>query len=81
MLPAGISLSVTPKAVDTVVEGSAQVQQLFNIECITDFSEAPLLNVSFTHGGQPQHLSLKLPVMVSKFLEAADMDAEAFFTR
>jgi len=75
------AISVQPKPVETIVEGSAQVQQLLNVECVHDFVEAPLLNVSFQHSGQLQKLSLKLPVMINKFLEAADMDAEAFFTR
>lgn len=75
------ALSVQPKAVDPVVDGGAQVQQLFNIECIDSFSEAPLLKISFNHSGQVQKLNLKLPVIISKFLEPAEMNSEAFFTR
>ncbi|XP_059150654.1 AP-2 complex subunit alpha-2-like [Physella acuta] len=75
------SLSVQPKAVEPNVDGGAQVQQLFNIECTAEFSDSPLLNISFTYCGKSQKLSLKLPVIINKFLEAAEMNAEAFFTR
>ena len=43
-----IHLSVQPKPVESSVDGGAQVQQLFNIECITEFTDSPLLNISFT---------------------------------
>ncbi|KAK0055131.1 AP-2 complex subunit alpha-2 [Biomphalaria pfeifferi] len=83
VLPGNLSsaLSVQPKPVDPTVDGGAQVQQLFNIECKDEFSEAPLLNISFTYSGKVQRLCLKLPVIINKFLEAAEMNSEAFFTR
>jgi len=40
-------LNVQTKPVEPLVEGGAQIQQVLNIECITDFSEAPLLNIKF----------------------------------
>lgn len=40
-------LNVQTKAVEPLVEGGAQIQQVLNIECLTDFSEAPLLNIKF----------------------------------
>ena len=43
----GAQLNVQTKPVEPLVEGGAQVQQVLNIECITDFSEAPLLNIKF----------------------------------
>ena len=36
---------------------------------------------NYRYSGAPQRLSLKLPVMVNKFMEAADMNGEAFFQR
>ncbi|XP_076471396.1 AP-2 complex subunit alpha-2-like [Babylonia areolata] len=74
-------LMVQPKPVDTAVDGGAQVQQLFNMECISEFSESPLLNISFVYSGSSQRLCLKAPVMVNKFMEATEMNAEAFFQR
>lgn len=31
------------------MEGGAQVQQVINIECLTDFIDAPLLNIKFRY--------------------------------
>lgn len=40
-------LNVQTKPVEPLVEGGAQIQQVLNIECLTDFSDAPLLNIKF----------------------------------
>lgn len=40
-------LNVHSKAVDPVIEGGAQVQQILNIECVSDFTDAPVLNIQF----------------------------------
>ncbi|TSQ24027.1 AP-2 complex subunit alpha-1 [Bagarius yarrelli] len=40
-------LNVQLKAVAPLVEGGAQVQQVINIECLTDFTDAPLLSIKF----------------------------------
>jgi len=44
---AAAQLNVQMKPVDTVVDGGEQKQQLINVECISDFSEAPILTVQF----------------------------------
>ena len=66
---------------DAVIEGGAQKQQLINVECAADFSLVPGLSISFLYGAVPQRVSLKLPIMASKFLEPTAMDAPAFFQR
>jgi len=40
-------LNVQTKTVEPLIEGGAQVQQVINIECLTDFLDAPLLNIKF----------------------------------
>ena len=40
-------LQVQVKPVDPVVEGGEQKQQLVNVECTTEFTEAPVLAVEF----------------------------------
>lgn len=40
-------LNVQSKPVEPLVEGGAQIQQVLNIECLTDFCDAPLLNIKF----------------------------------
>lgn len=42
-----LQLNVQTKPVEPLVEGGAQIQQVLNIECLTDFSDAPQLNIKF----------------------------------
>uniref|UniRef100_A0A673AX21 AP-2 complex subunit alpha n=1 Tax=Sphaeramia orbicularis TaxID=375764 RepID=A0A673AX21_9TELE len=69
------------KPVEPLVEGGAQIQQVLNIECLTDFSEAPLLNIKFRYGGALQNLTLKLPVTINKFFQPTEMASHDFFQR
>ncbi|KAF4093210.1 hypothetical protein AMELA_G00030140 [Ameiurus melas] len=75
------TLNVQLKPVDPLVEGGAQVQQVINIECLTDFCEAPLLNIKFRYGGALQNLTLKLPVTINKFFQPTEMASHDFFQR
>lgn len=45
--PMSPQLNVHSKAVDPIIEGGAQVQQILNIECVSDFTDAPVLNIQF----------------------------------
>ncbi|XP_077901405.1 AP-2 complex subunit alpha-2 isoform X1 [Ictidomys tridecemlineatus] len=42
------NLNLQTKPVDPTVDGGAQVQQVVNIECVSDFTEAPVLNIQFS---------------------------------
>lgn len=42
-----LHLNLQTKPVDPTVDGGAQVQQVVNIECVSDFTEAPVLNIQF----------------------------------
>uniref|UniRef100_A0A8D2IU65 AP-2 complex subunit alpha n=1 Tax=Varanus komodoensis TaxID=61221 RepID=A0A8D2IU65_VARKO len=75
------SFTPTTKAVEPLVEGGAQVQQVLNIECLSDFTEAPLINIKFRYGGTLQNLTLKLPITVNKFFQATEMQSQDFFQR
>uniref|UniRef100_UPI003AAA6D03 AP-2 complex subunit alpha-2 isoform X2 n=1 Tax=Centroberyx gerrardi TaxID=166262 RepID=UPI003AAA6D03 len=74
-------LNVQTKPVEPLVEGGAQVQQVLNIECLADFSDAPLLNIKFRYGGALQNLTLKLPVTINKFFQPTEMASHDFFQR
>ncbi|KAL2101134.1 hypothetical protein ACEWY4_002895 [Coilia grayii] len=74
-------LNVQVKTVEPLVEGGAQVQQVVNIECLTDFIDAPLLNIKFRYGGALQNLTLKLPVTINKFFQPTEMLSQEFFQR
>ncbi|XP_039972777.1 AP-2 complex subunit alpha-2 [Xiphias gladius] len=74
-------LNVQTKPVEPLVEGGAQIQQVLNIECLSDFSDAPLLNIKFRYGGALQNLTLKLPVTINKFFQPTEMSSHDFFQR
>ncbi|XP_018619932.1 AP-2 complex subunit alpha-2 isoform X1 [Scleropages formosus] len=74
-------LNVQTKPVDPLVEGGAQLQQVLNIECLSDFSDAPLLNIRFRYGGALQNLTLKLPLTINKFFQPTEMGSQDFFQR
>ncbi|XP_029292913.1 AP-2 complex subunit alpha-2 isoform X3 [Cottoperca gobio] len=48
---------------------------------LTDFSDAPLLNIKFRYGGALQNLTLKLPVTINKFFQPTEMTSHDFFQR
>ncbi|XP_060625015.1 AP-2 complex subunit alpha-2 isoform X2 [Anolis sagrei] len=74
-------LNLQTKPVDPTVEGGAQVQQIVNIECISDFMEAPVLNIQFRYGGALQNVSVKLPITLNKFFQPTEMGSQDFFQR
>uniref|UniRef100_A0A672TCF2 AP-2 complex subunit alpha n=1 Tax=Sinocyclocheilus grahami TaxID=75366 RepID=A0A672TCF2_SINGR len=77
----GESQHLTLVCLEPLIEGGAQVQQVINIECLTDFSDAPLLNIKFRYGGALQNLTLKLPVTINKFFQPTEMASHDFFQR
>jgi AP-2 complex subunit alpha len=79
-------LVVQAKPVDPTIQGGAQVQQLINFVCLQEFTELPVIQVSFNYtntNGTPQSFSrlLYLPIFINKFFEPTDMAAEQFFSR
>ncbi|XP_051987667.1 AP-2 complex subunit alpha-2-like isoform X3 [Xyrauchen texanus] len=74
-------LNVQTKLVEPLIEGGAQVQQVINIECLSEFTDAPLLNIKFRYGGALQNLTLKLPVTINKFFQPTEMASHDFFQR
>uniref|UniRef100_A0A8C0CTF0 AP-2 complex subunit alpha n=1 Tax=Balaenoptera musculus TaxID=9771 RepID=A0A8C0CTF0_BALMU len=75
------NLSLQTKPVDPTVDGGAQVQQAVNIECVSDFTEAPVLNIQFRYGGTFQNVSVKLPITLNKFFQPTEMASQDFFQR
>ena len=57
-----------------------QVQQLLNVECKKTFTEPPLLSVSFLAGSH-QTVTVRLPVVITKFFEPVKLGASDFFER
>jgi AP-2 complex subunit alpha len=79
--PLSNQLNVQTTTVDTVIEGGAQKQQIFNVECVTDFAEPPVLTLHFLYSTVPQKMDMKLPVSLNKFMEPTQMDGSQFFQR
>uniref|UniRef100_A0A3P9N2X0 AP-2 complex subunit alpha n=1 Tax=Poecilia reticulata TaxID=8081 RepID=A0A3P9N2X0_POERE len=76
-----LQLNVQEKPVDPLIEAGAQVQQILNIECVSDFSDTPVLNIQFRYGGTLQNIAVKLPVMLNKFFQPTEMMSQDFFQR
>eukprot|EP00731_Ephydatia_muelleri_P007613 Em0003g1861a len=76
-----VDLSFQEKPFASSVDSGAQVQQVINVECLAPFFEAPRITIKFSIGGVPRYLLLKLPIMLSKFLEPLEMAADQFFQR
>ncbi|XP_072321185.1 AP-2 complex subunit alpha-2-like isoform X2 [Eucyclogobius newberryi] len=74
-------LTVHAKATEPVIEGGAQMQQIFNMECVSDFTEAPVLDIQFRYGGELQNIAVKLPVTLNKFFQPTEMTSQDFFQR
>uniref|UniRef100_A0AAR2JPY2 AP-2 complex subunit alpha n=1 Tax=Pygocentrus nattereri TaxID=42514 RepID=A0AAR2JPY2_PYGNA len=80
-LMASSQLNVHTKTADPVVDGGAQLQQILNIECLSDFVEAPVLNINFRYGGSVQNIAVRLPVTLNKFFQPTEMMSQDFFQR
>uniref|UniRef100_A0AAR2K4F3 AP-2 complex subunit alpha n=1 Tax=Pygocentrus nattereri TaxID=42514 RepID=A0AAR2K4F3_PYGNA len=76
-----LNLNVHTKTADPVVDGGAQLQQILNIECLSDFVEAPVLNINFRYGGSVQNIAVRLPVTLNKFFQPTEMMSQDFFQR
>uniref|UniRef100_H2Z4L5 AP-2 complex subunit alpha n=1 Tax=Ciona savignyi TaxID=51511 RepID=H2Z4L5_CIOSA len=71
----------TQKEPPSQIDGGAQVQHFINLECISMFSGSPNLQLRYQHSSAPQQVTLKLPVIINKFMEGVDMNSGDFFSR
>lgn len=65
---------------DTAVTSESQTQQTIMLEAHHVFPEAPTIRISYLAGAL-QALTLKLPVVLTKFMEPANLSSEDFFKR
>ncbi|GJJ09691.1 hypothetical protein Clacol_003915 [Clathrus columnatus] len=77
--PDALSLSFT-KIPPNVVGPRAQTQQLLQVECKKIFRTPPVLTVSFIAGSH-QSLTIRLPIVVTKFFDPVKLTAGDFFER
>ncbi|KAM7538001.1 hypothetical protein Aperf_G00000061747 [Anoplocephala perfoliata] len=74
-------LNLDLRPAPTTIEAEKQVPQILNIECLVDFAEIPVLNISYTNQNGSAQKSLPLPVFLNKFTQPAMMDQPTFFAR
>ncbi|GAK64923.1 adaptor protein complex AP-2 alpha subunit [Moesziomyces antarcticus] len=76
---AGLSVSV-PKIPTNVLGAMTQAQTVVLVECHDLFTQPPVLEVSYL-AGSLHEIRLRLPVLVSKFIEPVQLGATDFFER
>ncbi|CAH0561918.1 unnamed protein product [Brassicogethes aeneus] len=74
-------LNVQVKPVEPVLEAGAQIQQMFNAECIDDYTDAPSIALSFLYNNVSHKITIPLPITLNKFFEPTEMNGESFFAR
>ncbi|KAF8078621.1 adaptin N terminal region-domain-containing protein [Lyophyllum atratum] len=75
------ALSVTfAKMPPSIIGSRTQTQQLLHVECKRMFSIPPILSISYLAGSH-QTISIRLPVVVTKFFEHVKLGATDFFER
>jgi AP-2 complex subunit alpha len=74
-------LRIHIEPINTIIDPKAQVKQTGTIECLRDFRDLPVMNVTFFYSNVPQKIEFPFPLYMNKFLEKADMDSNNFFLR
>lgn len=75
------ALAVTlPKMSMNSLGAMAQVQQIVEVECKDIFKRPPVLKISYL-AGSLQEITLRLPVVLTKFVEPVQLAATDFFER
>ncbi|KAF8274096.1 Adaptor protein complex AP-2 alpha subunit [Lactarius quietus] len=75
------ALSITfAKMPATMVAPRSQSQQILHVECKKAFTTPPIMTISFLAGSH-QTIALRLPVVLTKFIEPVVLTAEDFFER
>jgi len=71
-------LKVNAASVNSNIAYHAQVSQMFQLECIQEFNEAPTIAISFMADTQV-NLFVRLPITVNKFISPVSMSGGDFF--
>ncbi|KAF9044533.1 Adaptor protein complex AP-2 alpha subunit [Hymenopellis radicata] len=77
--PAALSVTFAKIPPNTIASRS-QSQQLLHVECKKAFLTPPILNISFLAGSH-QTVAVRLPIIVTKFLENVTLSQADFFER
>ena len=77
--PEALSVSFAKIPPNTIAPRS-QTQQLLHVECKKMFANPPILTISFLAGSH-QTISLRLPIVLTKFFEHVKLSQSDFFER
>ncbi|KZP31348.1 Adaptor protein complex AP-2 alpha subunit [Athelia psychrophila] len=77
--PGALSVSFAKISPSTIAPRS-QSQQLLQVECKKMFTTPPILTISFLAGSH-QSISIRLPIVVTKFFEHVKLEQADFFER
>merc|ERR1712072_923215 len=75
------ALAIQSSALATELQPRTQQQQLFQVECLAPFGDAPQIAVRFVAQGAPAQLVLRLPLVPSKFTQPLRIEGAEFFRR
>lgn len=64
----------------TSIGPSTQIQQLYSLECQQIVTDVPMIRISY-HAGSTQSVVLRLPVLLSRFIEPIQLASADFFGR
>ncbi|CAM4780291.1 unnamed protein product [Rotaria magnacalcarata] len=78
-LESDIRFNIEP--IKTGIDPKAQIKQSGTIECLKEFQELPIINLTFYYGNVLQKVDFLFPLYVNKFIERAEMDSNSFFLR
>ena len=70
-----------PAESNVIGANGGQLAQMISFECVNDFEHKPELSVQFSCNGVLSRFQLVVPVFVSKFFDATQMDSQTFFSR
>lgn len=65
------------------IAGLAQIQELIHVECKEVFAEAPILRIIYSPGEGEKNriLVVRLPIVLSRFVEGVTLEQGPFFER
>lgn len=69
------------KAASNEIKQQVQEVQIFQIQCLQDFTDQPVLTVTGFGGMSGFNLKIKIPLFITKFGDVAAMDQATFFDR
>ncbi|KYQ91466.1 adaptor-related protein complex 2 [Tieghemostelium lacteum] len=74
-------LQLTPQSTAPVIQSKAQIQQQVAIQCTQEFQDPPTMVINFLTPGKPITIHLKVPIVLSKFLEPLKLNSGDFFAK